>query len=174
MGYSIQVAPSYEEFQKTLEQRLEEMSLSFEKENQEDNAKKNNNFVQFSRSNMGAVRNMAIENPVATSIFIFLSEYMNRRNAVVCPSKVLQEITGKSRPTVARAISYLKEKGYLSILKSGSTNVYVLNPHVVWASSRTDKSFCEFQGTILISKSENEKLIDEIVKRHNVQLDIKP
>lgn len=180
------IAPTYEEFQPVLKKRLKLMGIDhhqlnkrarerdFEvEEKQKEESQKNKNFVQFDRMNMGAVREMALENPVAMSIFVFLSEYMNRRNAVVCPSRVLEEVTGKGRVTISRAIKYLKEKEYVTVLKSGNTNVYVLNPHVVWSSARTGKSFCEFQGTVLISKSENDKLIDSIIKKYNTEVDSK-
>ena len=133
------------------------------------NEDKNSDFVQLRRENMGAVRELIKTSPVAADIFLFLSQYMNKKNAVVCPSKVLEEITGKSRVTISRAIGKLKNDGYINVLKAGTTNVYVLNPDVVWSAKRSGKSYCEFEGPILVSIKENpklESLIGSEIKKH--------
>ena len=124
---------------------------------------KNSDFVQLYRKNMPAVRDAIREQPVAAEIFMFLSEHMNYNNAVVASDTILQEMTGKSRTTIYRAKKFLVDKGYLTIMKSGNSNVYALNPNLVWSSWRTNKKYCEFDGTILISRSENQE-IDEKVK----------
>lgn len=130
---------------------------------------KNSNFVQMRIDNMGAVRELMSQHPVAANILMFLSQYMNTKNAVVCPSKVLEEVTGKGRVTVSRSIKKLKDAGYIVVLKAGTTNVYVLNPHVVWKAKRSGKNYCEFEGPILISQKENpemEYLIREENRKH--------
>ncbi|HGJ5866396.1 MAG TPA: helix-turn-helix transcriptional regulator [Arsenophonus nasoniae] len=133
--------------------------------------RKNPPFIQLAESNIDAVRALVQSNPVAAEIFLFLSQFMNRKNAVVCSSKVLEEVTKKSRATVSRAISVLKTDGFVNVLKSGQTNVYILNPHVVWKAWRDKKAYCEFDGPILISKKENSH-IDEIIKKINPKLEI--
>ena len=131
--------------------------------------RKNGKFVQYDESNISYVRDLIKKNPVAADIFMFLSQHMNRKNAVACPSKVLEEITGKGRTTVSTAIKLLKKDGYISTAKMGTTNVYVLNPTVVWKAWRTNKSYCEFEGKMLISKSENSE-IESLIKQKNLPL----
>lgn len=138
---------------------------------QTEEGKKNPPFIQLAESNIDSVRALVQTNPVAAEVFLFLSQYMNRKNAVVCSSKVLEEVTNKSRPTVSRAISVLKTKGFINVLKSGQTNVYILNPHVVWKAWRNQKGYCEFEGPILLSKSENRD-IEEIIKKVNPKLEL--
>ncbi|EGY29584.1 Firmicute plasmid replication protein [Candidatus Regiella insecticola 5.15] len=133
--------------------------------------RKNPPFGQFTEANIDVVRALVQSNPVAAEIFLFLIQYMNKKNAVVCSSKVLEEITNKSRPTISRAISVLKNSSFVNVMKSGQTNVYILNPHVVWKTWRDEKSFCALEGSILLSKSENIH-IDEIVNKVNPKIEI--
>lgn len=131
--------------------------------------RKNAKFVQYDESNISFVRELIKKNPVAADIFMFLSQHMNRKNAVACPSKVLEEITGKGRTTVSNAIKLLKNEGYICTAKMGTTNVYVLNPTVVWKAWRTNKPYCEFEGKMFISKSENQE-IEDLIKQKNLPI----
>lgn len=128
--------------------------------------KKNGKFVQYDETNISFVRDLIKKNPVSADIFMFLSQHMNRKNAVACPSKVLEEVTGKGRTTVSNAIKVLRNEGYICTAKMGTTNVYVLNPTIVWKAWRTGKPYCEFEGKMFISKSENKELEDLINKKN--------
>ena len=141
-------------------------------EKNEEQERKNGSFVQYDENNLTLVRELMRINPVAADIFMFISQKMNRKNALACPSKVFEEVTGKSRQTVSRAIQLLKKKHFVSILKMGTTNVYVLNPSIVWKAWRTGKQYCEFEGTMIIAKSENEHIEKEL-KSKNYPLLIK-
>ena len=123
---------------------------------------KNADFIQLQRDGMPALRDLIGSNAVAAQIFTFLSQHMNYNNAVVCSDALLQEITGKTRQTVYRARKVLIERGFFSVMKSGNSNVYILNPDLVWSSWRNGKKFCEFEGKILISRAENKQLEDKI------------
>lgn len=139
------------------------------KDNQDELDKLNPDFVQLYKENMSYLGDLVRTNPVAAEIFLFISQNMNKQNALACPYSVLQEVTGKSRPTVGRAIKVLKEGNYLSSLRMGTTNVFIANPSIVWTAWRTSKKYCAFDGKILVSKSEN-KAIEEQLKKMNVPL----
>jgi hypothetical protein len=140
-----------------------------EDEEQREKAKKNNDFVQLSRKNMLAFGDLIEENPLAAKVFLFMAKYADRHNALVVSSKVLEEYTGRGRTTVWKAVSLLEEKSFLSVGKSGSSNVYFLNPHLVWNSWRNAKDYCEFSGAILLSKSENIDLEEKLRKQINIK-----
>lgn len=130
----------------------------------EQEERKNFGFVQYDETNITVVRHLIRVNPVAADIFMFLSQHMNRKNAIACSSKVLEEITQKKRTTVSNAIKYLKAESYLSVMKMGTTNVYVLNPSIVWKAWKTSKPFCEFEGKMFVAKSENEDIERQLKK----------
>ena len=115
----------------------------------------NKNFVQFYEKNLATIRVLISKNPFACEVFLFLIEKMNNKNAIICPNKVLCETFNKSKKSVERAISHLKNNGYLHVTKAGQTNVYHMNPEIVWKAWDTNKKYCEFEGQILIAKSDN-------------------
>ena len=134
-------------------------------EEQKDRRKNKEPFTQvYKKLGWGSLRMMIKENPVACEIFMFLAENMDGGNAVSCPMTVLQEVTGKGRTTVSNAVKYLKERGHLMALKQGTTNVYVLNPSLVWSSWSTAKPYCKFDGSMLVSKAENAEISEQMEK----------
>ena len=133
-------------------------SEAVDESSEEEKAKKNHNFVQLKRPAIKYFRRLMKDNPLAAQIFTFLMEHMDYRNAVVCSATVLREYFEVSRMSVYRAIKCLEETHFLIIGKSGSTNVFIVNPEIVWSSYANAKKFCEFQGTIFMSETENKDL----------------
>lgn len=146
-------------------QRERQLARLDEKELRERMSKRNNpRFVQMYEENIVYIRELIDKNPLAAKVFLFLSEKMDKLNAVVCPTQVLCEVFGKSRQTLERSIRFLRENGYVYTTKAGQTNVYHLNKDLVWKSWNTNKEYCEFQGTILVAKSENKDVALDIKK----------
>lgn len=81
---------------------------------------------------------------------------MDGYNALIASYKVFEEALDLSKPTIARGIKFLKDKGYIYILKSGSANVYTINPKIIWKSWGKNIQYCEFPANIIISKAEQE------------------
>lgn len=116
---------------------------------------KNGNFVQFYRDNMKAVSELAFKNQMALKLFMFICEHMDGYNALVASQQVFMDYLDASRSTVSRAIKVLKEEGFLDILKSGTSNVYIINPNIAWTSYSNQRKYCKFTGNVLISAGEN-------------------
>jgi len=143
------------------EMDVRKKEIEKEKENEmeaERKAKKNLDFVQQSRSGMKHYRKIIKKSPLAAQVFSFLSEYMNYENAVVCSSKVLQEYFEVSRTSIFRAVKILENDGFIIVGKSGNSNMYTLNPEIVWSSYGNNKKYCVFEGKILLSESENKEI----------------
>ena len=128
-------------------------------ENQElEDKRKNSDFIQFYRKNLHTLRDIIDLDPTAAKIFFFITEQMDRANALVCSSKVLEEYTRLGRTTIYNKLKFLQEKGFLQIFKSGVSNVFVLNDDIVWTSWNTGKDYCVFDhAKVILSKSEQEK-----------------
>lgn len=103
-----------------------------------------------------AIDAMAKENAVALRLFLFLTKHMDAYNAVQCSYTVMTEALDISRPTASRAVKYLRDQGFLYILKSGTSNIYTLNPDVVWKSWGNNVRYCEFPVNVIISPTEQE------------------
>lgn len=143
-------------------QRLNELErIDEQKRKERENAQKNNNFTQLNNAyGWKTMRQMTRENQTAFEVFTFLGQHMDKSNAVMCSMKLLQEMTGKGRTTVSNAVKYLKDNGVLHVMKSGNTNVYIVNPDLIWKAANTAKPYCEFEGKMLVSKQENKDTLD--------------
>jgi hypothetical protein len=115
-------------------------------------------FTQFSDRQLGKLRKLTKENPVAVEIFLFLTEHMSNHNAVACSHGLLCKITGKSRTTVHRAITLLKESQFIGVAKLGGGTVFHLNANIVWHSYGKNIHYAELHAPILLDPEENPKL----------------
>ncbi|MEG2985788.1 MAG: winged helix-turn-helix domain-containing protein [Peptostreptococcaceae bacterium] len=114
------------------------------------------NFVQVNKDYYKAEDWLMSKSPIAYRIFKFLINNMDEYNAVICSQTVLQENFEVSRVTVSRAIKLLKEKGYIAVFKSGTSNVYTLNDKIVWNSWGTNYDYSKFPANVILSVSEQE------------------
>ena len=101
---------------------------------------------------------------VAYCVMDFLASKMDRYNAVICSYKVLQEVFDYSRATIAEAIKLLKEHKYIDIVRTGGSNIYMINKQLYWNSWGTNYAYAEFGANIIISASEQDKETQEQIK----------
>lgn len=134
-------------------------ALKYENQHEEspntEDEKKNSNFIQLYRDNISAIRWLSKHNATALEMFLFILEHMDHTNALACSYAVFEEALGKSKATVTRAVKVLKDNGFLSVLKMGTSNVYIINQEVAWSSWDNKKKYCKFNGNMLISHKEN-------------------
>lgn len=116
---------------------------------------KNKDFVQIYRKHIDDIARLAGENYTAYKLLMLIIKHMDGTNALCVSYKALVEILGISESTVKRAVKYLKENGWVCVLKSGTSNVYVVNDQVAWTSYGTQKAYCKFQANVLLASSEN-------------------
>lgn len=116
---------------------------------------KNRNFVQVNRDFMMDIAMLSKENSNALTVFMFISQNMDGNNALCISMKALEEALNLSRSTLSRAVKYLKEKGWLCILKTGTSNVYIINPEIEWTSWANQKKYCQFKTNVIVTPSEN-------------------
>lgn len=115
----------------------------------------NANFVQVSRSYLKQIGNLSRKNPAATQILFYLVETMGRTtNAVVCSYKVLQEVTGLGRTSVATAIKVLKNDNWIDAVKIGNATAYAINERVFWQAGKNQRKYAVFSATVVASESE--------------------
>lgn len=114
------------------------------------------NFYQINKDHSEDLMWLIAENPTAYRILLFLLDHMDKYNAVMCSHAVLSDYFGLSRSTVSRAVKLLKEKNFVYIYKSGTTNVYVTNPDIAWNSWGTNRKFCQFPANVVMTMSEQQ------------------
>lgn len=154
-----------------IEQEKRAERLKQTKEEKERKKSPFNNFIQLNDKKMAILRHCSTDNPKALSVLLFILEYMDNYNAVVCSYQVLQEALDFSQATVARSIKYLKDKNLIYVKKTGTANVYIVNPELVWRSWGNNKKYCQFPANVLLAESEQEAI--KISYTKNKELEIK-
>lgn len=141
--------------------RLNDINLLKQKEvNEKEKDQKNRNFVMFYRENMPEMRWLMINHPFASAVFLFITEHMDGKNTLACSYSLMTEYFQKNRSTIHRAIKVLEENGFLTIMKMGNSNIYLVNSSIAWTSYNNQKSgvdmkYASLDGKILVSRKEN-------------------
>ena len=133
--------------------------------------KKNDNFYMIYKDKESSqkIRELISKAPKSAELFLFLAEQSDRTNAVVASGKALATHLSFSESSISRAIKYLTDNKYIEVLKSGGTNVFVLNPSIVWQAWRTGKKSCLFgNAKVLVSMDEQDV---SLKKRLSVLID---
>lgn len=121
-------------------------------------------WTQFNNEHTRELMYLALKHPKAHAILYFLVDQMDEYNAVICSYQVMQEVLGISRATANRAVTVLKESGFIAVLKSGTSNVYAINDSVYWKSWGNKKQYSKFPANIVLSLSEQEELLQTKIK----------
>ena len=134
--------------QKEIEQRKKELD--------------NPPFVQvYKGMGLKALQLLIKDNQLASEIFVFFLDNMNNNNLVMASQQLLSEEFGKGRTTIYKAIKYLEEHNFINVAKVGTANAYIINPEVAFQNAHNKKKYVGFNGTILLSKKENNTLFDK-------------
>jgi len=95
--------------------------------------------------------------PIAACILSVIIDQMDDYNAIVCSNQVFMEILEIGRTKVSTSIRTLKENGFISVGKSGTTNVFYVNDSIYWKSYGNNKAYAKFAANVIISQSEQQK-----------------
>ena len=118
-------------------------------------ARENQDFVMLYRKFIAQIADLGAENTTALRVLLFLIKHMDGTNALGVPQKLMSDMMGVSRQTINGAIRYLEQNGWIQVYKLGKSNIYVVNPDVVWTSYADQRAYCKFQGTFLLSSEDN-------------------
>lgn len=120
--------------------------------------KGNIDFVMLFRTSMPATRDLAIKEPKAFALLWFLIEQMDRENALIISKEALAELLNCSVRTITRQLSVLKDSNFITVVKSGVSNVYLVNASVAWTADGNKKQYAKFKAQVVVSKSEQAEL----------------
>lgn len=149
----------------TFEEREQDLKTQEEARKRAEKREKNSpysNWYQFNRDHTADMIWLTNNYPKAQVILLFLLDQMDDYNAVMCSYKVLEEALNMSTATITRAIKILKDKGYLAILKSGTSNVYVVNKDLAWGSWGKNFHYCKFPANVILSATENNEYLEKV------------
>ena len=126
---------------------------------------KNSDFVMVFRSSMSGLRDLTRKNPGARVVLDFIIEHMDKSNALMISRETLADVMGCSTPTIDRRIKALKDGQYLHIIKSGTSNVYILNAEVAWTTYSDKRVYAYFKTNVFASSVEQEKSVKAKISR---------
>lgn len=149
----------------SFEEREKQIEDEKEREKEQQKRKKQSpysNWYQFNRDHSDKMIWLATNHPKAQAILLFLLDQMDDYNAVICSYQVLQETLGIAQATIARSIKVLKERGFIAIYKSGTSNVYIINDELAWGSWGNNREYCKFPANVILSATENQEYKNKI------------
>ena len=132
------------------------------KDNDNKHKSKFKDFYQINKKHSDKLITLALKNPKANALLLFILNNMDGLNALQCSSIVLQEALGMSRTTIYRLTKYLQQNGFIAILKSGTSNVYIVNDDLAWSSWGNNKQYCKFPATVMLSGTENAEFLQKL------------
>lgn len=130
------------------------------------------NWYQFNKEHTREMIWLATKYPKAQAILLFLLDQMDDYNAVMCSYTVFQEALNIGKATITRSVAILKEKGFIAILKSGTSNVYVVNDNLAWSSWSTNRKYCKFPANVILSATENQDYLEKVEQVKFKQLSV--
>jgi len=86
--------------------------------------------VLFSRHYIDQMVEMAGENKTAHKLFNLFCKNMDGNNKICVSTQTIQELMNVSKQTISSAIKYLKNNGWIDVLKNGPADIYVVNSEI--------------------------------------------
>ena len=105
---------------------------------------------------------LGIKYPTALAVLHFMISKLQRgANGLVISAPALARAMGISERTAKSATAVLRDMKFVQILKSGNTNVYVVNSRVAWQSARGAR-FASFNAQIVVDEQEQNRTVEEL------------
>lgn len=113
-----------------------------------------------------------LKHPSALSVLHFLTSRLHRgTNGVVMSYAAMAAAMGISDRTVKNAIIALSDARFIQILKSGKSNVYIINSQVAWQGNRGAR-FAAFNAEIVVAESEQNFPVDTLIEQGKQLLNV--
>lgn len=105
---------------------------------------------------------LGMKHPTALAVLHFMISKLNRgANGIVISAPALARQMGISERTAKTATTVLRDTKFVQILKSGNTNVYIVNSQVAWQGSRGQRH-ASFNAQLIIDEQEQLKTIEDL------------
>lgn len=129
-------------------------------------------WVQTDKMAHQAMWQLGIKHPMALAVLHFMVSRLNRgTNGVVISAASLARQMGIAPRTVQSTITVLRDCKFVQVLKTGNTNVYIINAHVAWQGERGSR-FAAFNAEIIVDEREQEKSVEELIEQSDKMLPV--
>lgn len=123
-------------------------------------------FARFTQTNLDRTKEilrLGKDSPTARRILDLFNDVMDRRNGIICSNQTLCEILEVSESSIIRAVKILKERGFITVLKTGRENVYAVNHNIFWKNSGGKTWTSKFDVNVLVSLNEQDEAVKDTV-----------
>lgn len=105
---------------------------------------------------------LGLKNATALPLLHYMISHMKRGSTGFAASAAtLADEIGVSQRTIQAAIQVLKQYNFVQVLKSGNTNIYVINSQVAWRGNRGARH-ATFNATIRVSEKEQDSSVEDL------------
>lgn len=108
---------------------------------------------------------IGMKNATALPLLHYMVAHINRGSGgVVVSAQTLSKQLGVTPRTIQSAVAVLKQWNFIQVLKSGNTNVYIINSQVAWQGKRGAR-FATFNATIKVHEQEQDDAVDNLIEQ---------
>lgn len=111
-------------------------------------------FFAYNRENYKSKLKLAMDNPVANSIFEFFVSEMDNTNAICVSMSTMEKLFNLKRNAISKHIKYLENEKFISIFKIGNMNCYAVNAYIVWTKGDSKIWQAKFAATMYLDFDE--------------------
>lgn len=112
---------------------------------------------------------LGMKNATALPLLHYMVAHVKRGSGgVVVSAQTLSQELGVTSRTIQNAVALLKKCNFIQVLKSGNTNVYVINSQVAWQGKRGGR-YATFNATIRMHEDEQDAPVEQLIEE-NAQL----
>lgn len=105
---------------------------------------------------------LGVKYPTALAVLHFMISRLQRgANGLVISAPALARAMGISERTAKSATAILRDMKFVQILKSGNTNVYIVNSRVAWQGARGAR-YASFNAQLVLDEQEQHRTVEEI------------
>lgn len=123
---------------------------------------KSQGWLQSEKESHVKMWQLGVKHPTALVVLHFMISKLNRgANGIVISAPALARQIGISERTARAATVVLSEARFVQVLKSGNTNVYIVNSKVAWQGNRGMR-FSAFNAQLIVDEQEQIKTIEEL------------
>lgn len=119
-------------------------------------------WVSVDRESYTSLWQFGLKHSLAVSVLNFMVSKMAKNvEGVVISVPAMARMMGISERSAKSAVAALKTAKFVQILKSGNTNVYIINSRVVWEGKRGAR-FATFNTQLLVDEQEQKMPVDQL------------
>lgn len=106
-----------------------------------------------------------------TVLHFLVSKMPCGTNSVVISAATLAKQLGLSSRTIQATIAVLRESQFVQVLKSGNTNVYIINSRIAWEGDRGSR-YASLNAHITVHEQEQDRTVEELIDEAGHMLEV--